>query len=157
MWSCRGWYAVCYGISSCHRPPCLFRSPFDSYVSRSCQWWFAIVVVSTLVASLAISSALSFPAISICPGTHDTSMLAPVFSSRNVVAVSTNFCDICWLDPGLSLLLRQPKMCCRHIVWYLTVFCSLPALLVGIRSLFPVALITPAFCQDLMHSIASFG
>ena len=73
--------------------------------ARSCQWSFAMVVVSVAssssVASFANSSALSFPSIPMCPGTHDTSMLALWFSSRNDIAASTKSCDICWLGPGL--------------------------------------------------------
>ena len=63
------------------------------------------VVVSTLVVSFAISSAPLFPVISICPGTHDTSVLALLFSSRKVIAASTNF-YIIWLDPGFSFIIE---------------------------------------------------
>ena len=78
-------------------------------LSHSCWWSVAMVVVSTAgsrsVASFAISSALSFPSMFMCPGTHDTSIIAYLFSSRKVMAVSTNFCDICRLDPGVSFVI----------------------------------------------------
>ena len=56
--------------------------------SPSCRRSFAIVVVSVSrsVASFAISTAPSFPVISMCPRTHDASMLALLFPSRKVVA-----------------------------------------------------------------------
>ena len=60
------------------------------------------VAGSSSVAFFANSSALSFPSIPMCPGTHDTSLLALWFSSRNDITASTNFCDICWLGPGFS-------------------------------------------------------
>ena len=78
-------------------------------LSPSCQWGFGIEVVpvadSSLVDPIAISSAPSFPSMSMCPGTHDTSGSTLMFSSRRVVAISTNLCDICWLDPGLSFVI----------------------------------------------------
>ena len=50
-------------------------------LARSCRWSFAMVVVSVAgsssVASFANSSALSFPSMFMCPGTHDTSIFAP--------------------------------------------------------------------------------
>jgi len=46
---------------------------------------------------------MSLPALSMCPGTDDTSMLALLVSS------STNFCDICWLDPGFSFAIEATK------------------------------------------------
>src|SRR5258706_4039999 len=62
-------------------------------LSCSHRWSFARVVVSVSgsrsVASFAISSALSFPSMSMCPGTHDTSIVARLVLSRNLVAVST--------------------------------------------------------------------
>src|SRR5258706_4157996 len=68
-----------------------------------------MVVVSVAglssVAPFAISSTLSFPYISMCPGTHNTSMLALLFSSRKVVAVSA--IDICWLGPGSSFVIAS--------------------------------------------------
>lgn len=60
---------------------------------------------SRSVASFAISSALSFPPMPICPGIHDTLIVACLLLSRKVVAVSTNFCDVCWLDPGVSFVI----------------------------------------------------
>ena len=44
-----------------------------------------------------------------CPRTYDTSMLALLFSSRKFVAVSTNFCDICWLDPDFSFVIEATE------------------------------------------------
>ena len=55
------------------------------------------VAGSSSVASFANSSDLSFPSISMCPGTHETSTFAPRVSSRNDIAASVNRCDICWL------------------------------------------------------------
>ncbi len=53
---------------------------------RICQWSFARVVISMAslrsVASFANLSALSFPSIPMCPGTHDTSINACLFLSR---------------------------------------------------------------------------
>ena len=75
-----------------HRPVIGFlaQSATHSTVmfSPSCRRSFAIVVVSvsSSVASFAISSALSFPVMSMCPGTHNTSMIALLLSSRKVVA-----------------------------------------------------------------------
>ena len=73
---------------------------------HSCQWSFAMVVVSVAglssVASFANSSALSFPSISMCPGTHKTSIFALQFLLRNDITTSVNCCDICWLGPGFS-------------------------------------------------------
>ena len=63
------------------------------------------VASSSLVASFAISSATSFHSTPMCPGTHDTSIIARLFSSRKVLAASTGFCDICWLDPGISFVI----------------------------------------------------
>ena len=75
----------------------------------SCRWSFVMVVVSvaglSLVASFANSSVLSFPSMFMCPGTHDTSIFAPQFSSRNDIAASANHCDICWLGPGFSSII----------------------------------------------------
>ena len=55
-------------------------------LARSCRWSFSILVVSVAglssVASFANSSALSFPSISMCPGTHETSMLANFILER---------------------------------------------------------------------------
>ena len=74
---------------------------------------FAMVVVSVAgsssVASFADSSALSFPSIPMCPGTHETSMLTLRFSSRNDIAASTNPCDICWLGPGFSSVIASTE------------------------------------------------
>jgi len=56
-----------------------------------------------------ISSIPSFPAMSIYPGTHNTSMLALLFLSRKSVVVSTNFWDICWLDPGFSFIIEATR------------------------------------------------
>ena len=56
-------------------------------LSRSCRRSFAMVAGSSSVASFAIVSALSFPFIPTCPGTHNTSIVARLFSSRKVVAV----------------------------------------------------------------------
>jgi hypothetical protein len=89
----------------------LAHSLILSFFSLSCicRCSFAIVVISVIgsssVASFASSSALSFPSIPICPGTHVTSIFAPPFSSRNVVAVSTNFCDNSWLGPGFPFVI----------------------------------------------------
>ena len=63
------------------------------------------VIGSRSVASFAISSALLFPSISMCPGTHDTSIVARLFVSRNLMAVSTNLCEVSWLDPGASFII----------------------------------------------------
>ena len=82
-------------------------------LARSCRWSFAMVVVSVAgsssVASFANSSALSFPSISMCPGTHDTSIFALRFSSRNDIAASANRCDICWLGPGFSSVIASTE------------------------------------------------
>ena len=80
---------------------------------RSCRWSFAMVVVSVAgpssVASFANSSALSFPSIPMCPGTHETSILTLRFSSRNDIAASTNPCDMCWLSPGFSSVIASTE------------------------------------------------
>ena len=80
---------------------------------RSCWWSFAMVVVSVAglssVASFANSSALSFPSMFMCPGTHDTSIFAPRFSSRNDIATSANHCDMCWLGPGFSSVIASTE------------------------------------------------
>ena len=72
-----------------------------------------MVVVSVAgassVAPFAISSALSFPSISMCPGTYETSMFALRFSSRNDITVSTNLYDICWLSPGFSSVIASTE------------------------------------------------
>jgi len=129
-------------------------------LSRICRWRFAIVVVSvagsSLVASFAISSALSFPAMSMCHGTHDTSMLALLFSLRKCVAVSTNFCDTCWLDPGFSLVIEATEDGCRRIVWFLFVLCSLPALLAGTPLLFLVLSVAPTFRRRILQRVFPF-
>ena len=82
-------------------------------LARSCQWSFAMVVVSVAgsssVASFANSSALLFPSMFMCPGTHDTSIFAPQFSSRNDIAASMNRCDICWLGPGFSSVITSTE------------------------------------------------
>ena len=82
-------------------------------LARSCRWSFAMVVVSvagsSLVASFANSSALSFPSISMCPGTHETSIFALRFSSRNDIAASANRCDMCWLGPGFSSVIASTE------------------------------------------------
>ena len=82
--------------------------------SHICLWSFASVMVSVVssrsVASFAILSALSFPSISMCPGTHDTSIIAHLFLSRKVIVVSTNFCDVCWLKPGASFVIAVIDM-----------------------------------------------
>jgi hypothetical protein len=89
----------------------LAHSLIHSFFSLSCicQCSFAIVVISVIgsssVASFASLSALSFPSIPMCPGTHVISIFAPLLSSRNVVAISTNFCDSSWLGPGFSLVI----------------------------------------------------
>lgn len=43
------------------------------------------------------------------PLCRDTSMLALMFSSRKIVTVYTNFCDICWLDPGFSFVIEAAE------------------------------------------------
>src|SRR5258706_11998677 len=42
---------------------------------------------------------------SMCPGTHDTSIIALLFLSRKLIAVSTSFCEVCWLNPGVSFVI----------------------------------------------------
>jgi hypothetical protein len=80
-------------------------------LSRICRCSFAMVVVfaagSISVAPFARSSALSFPSIRMCPGTHEISIVTPLFSSRNVIAVSVNCCGICWLGPGFSFVIAS--------------------------------------------------
>ena len=61
------------------------------------------------VASFAISSTLSFPSIPMCPGTHDTLIVACLFLSRKLIAVSTNFCETCWLDPGDFFVIAETE------------------------------------------------
>ena len=62
-----------------------------------------------ICAPVELSSALSFPSIPICPGTHETSIFALRFSSRNDIAASTNPCDICWLGPGFSSVIASTE------------------------------------------------
>ena len=82
-------------------------------LARSCRCSFPMVVVSVAgsssVASFANSSALSFPSISMCPGTQETSIFALRFSSRNDIAASVNRCDICWLGPGFSSVIASTE------------------------------------------------
>ena len=42
-------------------------------------------------------------------GTHDTSIVARLFLSRKLIAVSTNFCETCWLDPGDSFIIAETE------------------------------------------------
>ena len=78
---------------------------------------------------------------------HDTSILTLLFLSREVVAVSTNFCDFIG-SVLLSLSLsHQPRICCRQIARSLTVFCFSPAFLVGTQCYFH-----PLNCTSILAS-----
>ena len=70
----------------------------------SLLWWFLWRVRDQ--SPFAILSALSFPSMLMCHRTHGTSMFAIVFSSGKVVAVSTDFCNFRWFDPGLSFVVE---------------------------------------------------
>jgi len=90
-------------------------------------------------------------ALSMCPGTHDSSMLSPLFPSRNCLAVSN---DICWLDPGCSFVIEATEDVL--MVWFLTVFCSLPAQLAGTPLLFSVLSVAPAFRHCVIRHVFPF-
>jgi hypothetical protein len=68
----------------------LVHSAFN--LLRICRCRLAMVVVSVIgsrsVASFARLSALSFSSMPMCPGTHETSIVAPLFLSINSMAVS---------------------------------------------------------------------
>jgi hypothetical protein len=68
-----------------------------------------MVVVSIIglrsVACFARLSALLFPSMPMCPGTHETSIVAPLFLSINSMAVLVNFCEMCWLGPGFAFII----------------------------------------------------
>ena len=66
-----------------------------------------VVSVASLssVTSFANLSALLFPSIPICPGTHEISIFALQFLLRKAIAASMNCCDICWLGPGFSSII----------------------------------------------------
>ena len=129
-------------------------------LSRSCRWRFAIVAISVAgsssVASFAISSALSFPTMSMCPGTHDTSMPALLFSLRKCVAVSTNFCDSCWLDPSFSFVIEAIEDVLSANSMILACYCPLLALLAGTPLLFPVLSVAPAFRRRTFQRVSPF-
>ena len=57
------------------------------------------------------------PSILISPGTHDTSILALMFSSMKVITVSTDFCDVCRLSPGLSFVIALNEDVLVYLDW----------------------------------------
>jgi hypothetical protein len=87
----------------------LVHSAFN--LLRICRCRLAMVVVSVVgsssVASFARLSALSFPSIPMCPGTHETSIVVPLFLSINSMAVSVNLCEICWPGPGFAFIIAS--------------------------------------------------
>ena len=81
----------------------LIYSAFD--LSRNCRWGFAIVVVSVAhsssVAPFPISPSLFRPpyCFLLCSYVLRPTILALLLSSMKVVAVSTDFCEVCLFGP----------------------------------------------------------
>ena len=69
--------------------------------------WSAVIVVVSVAGSRSVPP--SFPSMLMCHGTHDTSMFAFVFFSGKVVAVSTNFCNFRWFNPGSSFVIEASE------------------------------------------------
>ena len=90
----------------------------DFSLSQSCRWTFTMVVVSVAglssVAPFAISSALSFLSMPMCPRTHGTSIL-PLCSR---LGRSSPFPRISAIFVGSILaflsLSHRPRTCCRR-------------------------------------------